>query len=98
LKADFSYARAKDKTDKSLEAFKFYINALYVAMTRAVQNLYIIERDTGHRVFRLLGLNLASREVKIKSQVSTAHECHPGALPPPALSERCARAQRNASG
>jgi hypothetical protein len=74
LKSDFSYARAKDKTDKSLEAFKFYINALYVAMTRAVQNLYIIEQDTGHRLFRLLGLDLPGREVKLKAQDSTAEE------------------------
>ena len=74
LKANFSYARAKDKTDKSLEAFKFYINALYVAMTRAVRNLYIIEQDTGHRLFRLLGLDLAGREVKLKTQDSSAEE------------------------
>jgi hypothetical protein len=74
LKADFSYARAKDKTDKSLEAFKFYINALYVAMTRAVQNLFIIEQDAGHRLFRLLGLDLPGREVKLKAQDSTAEE------------------------
>ena len=26
------YRRARDKTDKSLELFKFYVNALYVAM------------------------------------------------------------------
>jgi hypothetical protein len=74
LKADFSYSRAKDKTDKSLEAYKFYINALYVAMTRAVQNLYIIEQDTGHRLFRLLGLDLPGRELKLKTQESTAEE------------------------
>jgi hypothetical protein len=74
LKSDFSYARAKEKTDKSLEAFKFYINALYVAMTRAVRNLYIIEQDTGHRLFRLLGLDLPSREVKLKARDSTAEE------------------------
>lgn len=74
LKADFTYARAKDKSDKSLEAFKFYINALYVAMTRAVRNLYIIERDTGHRLFRLLGLDLPGRAVKLKVQDSTAEE------------------------
>ena len=74
LKADFSYARAKDKTDKSLEGFKFYINSLYVAMTRAVRNLYIIEQDTGHRLFRLLGLDLPGREVKLKTQDSSAEE------------------------
>jgi len=74
LKTDFAYARAKVKTDKSLEAFKFYINALYVAMTRAVRNLYIIEQDVGHRLFRLLGLDLPGREVKLKAQDSTAEE------------------------
>ena len=72
MKSDFSYARAKDKTDKSLEAFKFYVNALYVAMTRAVRNLHIIEPDTGHCLFRLLGLDLPGREVKLKAQHSTA--------------------------
>ncbi|MDM7997954.1 MAG: DUF1186 domain-containing protein [Acidobacteriota bacterium] len=74
LEADFSYSRAKDKTDRSLEAYKFYVNALYVAMTRAVQNLYIIEQDTGHRLFRLLGLDLPGREVKLKVRDSTAEE------------------------
>lgn len=29
------YSRARDKTDRSLELFKFYFNALYVALTRA---------------------------------------------------------------
>ncbi len=74
LKGDFAYSRAKDKTDRSLEAYKFYVNALYVAMTRAVQNLYIIEQDTGHRLFRLLGLDLPGREVKLKVRDSTAEE------------------------
>jgi len=74
LNGDFSYSRAKDKTDRSLEAYKFYVNALYVAMTRAVQNLYIIEQDSGHRLFRLLGLDLPGREVKLKVRESTAEE------------------------
>ena len=39
--------RARDKTDKSLEVYKFYVNALYVALTRAVRNVYLIESDTG---------------------------------------------------
>jgi hypothetical protein len=29
------YRRAKDKSDKSLEVYKFFVNALYVALTRA---------------------------------------------------------------
>jgi hypothetical protein len=74
LDTDLTYARAKDKTDKSLEAFKFYINALYVAITRAAKNLYIIEQDMGHRLFRLLGLVPHGRAVKLKVRDSTAEE------------------------
>ncbi len=50
------YRRAKDKGDKSLELYKFYVNALYVAMTRAVQSLTLVETDIGHPIFGLLGL------------------------------------------
>ncbi len=50
------YRRARDKSDKSLELYKFYVNALYVAMTRAVQSLTLVESDTGHPIFDLLGL------------------------------------------
>jgi hypothetical protein len=53
---DIEYRRARDKGDKSLELYKFYVNALYVAMTRAVQSLTIVESDTGHPIFALLGL------------------------------------------
>ena len=55
-KSELDYRRAKDKSDKSLELFKFYVNALYVAMTRAVQSLTIVESDSGHPLFKLLGL------------------------------------------
>ena len=34
---ELDYRRAKDKADKSLELNKFYVNALYVAMTRAME-------------------------------------------------------------
>ncbi|MEI8102802.1 MAG: AAA family ATPase [Chlorobium sp.] len=50
------YRRAKDKGDKSLEVYKFFINAIYVALTRAIKNIYIIESDIGHRLFTLLDL------------------------------------------
>ena len=48
------YARARDKTDKSLEIFKFYVNALYVALTRAVETVYIVESDSEHPLLALL--------------------------------------------
>lgn len=36
---ELDYRRAPDKADKSLELYKFQVNALYVAMTRAVETL-----------------------------------------------------------
>ena len=58
LDADtLDYNRAKDKNDKSLEVYKFFVNALYVALTRAIKNIYMIESDTGHPLIGLLDLN-----------------------------------------
>ncbi|AGX88446.1 AAA family ATPase [Candidatus Symbiobacter mobilis] len=51
-----AYNRARDKADKSLEIYKFYVNALYVAITRAVQSLVLVESDLRHPLFALLGL------------------------------------------
>ena len=53
---DLHYSRAKDKADKSLEIYKFYVNALYVALTRAIHNVTLIESDTGHGLLSLLNL------------------------------------------
>ena len=41
---DLAYRRARDKSDKSLELYKFQVNALYVAMTRAVETLMLVEQ------------------------------------------------------
>jgi hypothetical protein len=67
------YRRAKEKSDKSLEVFKFYVNAIYVALTRAVKNIYIIESDTGHRLFSLLDLAVVGK-VKVEAAQSTLEE------------------------
>jgi DUF2075 family protein len=67
------YSRAKDKTDKSMEIYKFFINAFYVALTRAIRNLYIIETDTQHRLFGLLDLSVA-RKVSVGDTQSTIDE------------------------
>lgn len=56
LSGPLNYARNKDKSDKSLEVYKFFINALYVAITRAIASLYIIERIPAHAMFPLLGI------------------------------------------
>ena len=74
LTGALDYARARDKTDKSLEAYKFYINALYVAMTRAVRNLHVIEREPGHRLLALLGLGLKQGATDVAAQQSSAEE------------------------
>ncbi|MFG6443292.1 UvrD-helicase domain-containing protein [Roseateles sp. LKC17W] len=61
---ELDYRRAKDKADKSLELYKFYVNALYVAMTRAVQTLTLVESDTGHPLLALLGLQADEAQVQ----------------------------------
>lgn len=60
------YRRARDKGDKSLEIYKFFVNALYVALTRAIKNLYVIESDTGHPLFGLLGMVVGQVQVEAK--------------------------------
>ncbi|MBN1338762.1 MAG: hypothetical protein JXA03_05525 [Bacteroidales bacterium] len=71
----FTYARSRDKADKDLDAYKFYINALYVGMTRAVKNLFIIESSVNHDIFRLLLLvEKEEQTVTLKTDASTAEE------------------------
>lgn len=74
LAGDLRFARAKDKSDKTSEVYKFFINALYVAMTRAVRNLYIVEQDTRHGLLRLLGLQQRASKLEIKQQTSSIEE------------------------
>ncbi len=71
LAHDIKYARTKDKTDKSLEVYKFYINALYVAITRAVKNLYWIENSAKQPLLDLLGLRDAQNSLQLASQNSS---------------------------
>ena len=74
LKGDLTYSRAKDKRDKSLEIYKFYINALYVAITRAVRNLYVVEQRTKHPLLSLLELTDFKQDISIKAQQSSQEE------------------------
>ncbi|GJL72467.1 MAG: hypothetical protein NMNS01_16660 [Nitrosomonas sp.] len=71
LDQDIKYARAKDKTDKSLEVYKFYINALYVALTRAIKNLYWIESSPKQLLLDLLGLRDAQESLRLANQNSS---------------------------
>lgn len=66
------YRRAKDKSDKSLEVYKFFVNALYVALTRAIRNVYVIESDTAHALFGLLEMSLG--QVQVEARQSTLED------------------------
>jgi len=55
LEKELVYNRAKDKTDKEFENYKIYINSLYVAFTRGIENLYIVESGK-HRILEVLGV------------------------------------------
>jgi superfamily I DNA/RNA helicase len=74
LEKDLEFSRAKDKSDKSLEVYKFYINSLYVAITRAVKNLYVIEKSKKHDLLELLGLTNFKQQVTLKDQTSSLDE------------------------
>ena len=71
---ELDYRRTRDKTDKSLEIYKFYVNALYVALTRAIRNIYIIESDVGHALLRLLGVSAAQDQVQVQAGASSREE------------------------
>lgn len=72
--AELDYARAKDKSDKALEIYKFHINALYVALTRAVENIYLVEAKPQQRLFDLLGLKLWQGPLDLAEQGSSLED------------------------
>ena len=71
---ELEYSRGKDKTDKSLDVYKFYINSLYVAVTRAVKNVYIVEQSKGHKLIRLSGISEDTESPIIKEEISSAND------------------------
>ncbi len=72
--AELTYARVKDKSDKSLEIYKFHINSFYVAITRAIQNLYLIEQHPDHPLLKLMGLHDAQDSLQMAEQNSCFEE------------------------
>lgn len=68
------YSRSKDKTNKELEAYKFYVNSLYVAITRAVKNLYILEEVRKHPLMDLLQLKESKAQLNIEEQFSSKED------------------------
>jgi len=71
---ELEYSRAKDKADKSLEVYKFFVNALYVALTRAVDTVYLIETDTAHPLLGLLGVRCGESVADVDVKASSAEE------------------------
>jgi hypothetical protein len=69
---ELNYSRARDKGDKALELYKFYVNALYVAMTRAVESLVLVESDINHPLLHLLGLRVAEANSTLAAPVQTS--------------------------
>ncbi|MFK7908568.1 MAG: UvrD-helicase domain-containing protein [Chitinophagales bacterium] len=74
LDENMQFGRAKDKTNKELEAYKFYINSLYVAFTRGVKNIYVIEKSKKHKLLTLLDITQAQAKVALEEQKSDADE------------------------
>lgn len=68
---DLTYSRAKDKTDKSLDVYKFYVNSLYVAITRAVKNVYLVEPTSKNRLLELLKLSHSTQAKAFAETVSS---------------------------
>ena len=74
LAADaLEYRRGRDKADKSAEVYKFFVNALYVAITRAVRNVYLVESDATHPLLRLLAVD-ASEKATVQARTATRED------------------------
>ena len=71
---NFQFGRAKNKEDKDLDAYKFYINSLYVAFTRAVKNIFIIEAKPKQELLQLLQVSETQEKVKMKQEASSDDE------------------------
>ena len=69
--AQLDFSRAKDKTDKTAEGLKFYINGLYVALTRSTQNIYWIEAQPKNPLLVLLPLQAAKEKATLKAEESS---------------------------
>jgi len=74
LEGELRYARARDKSDKSLEVFKFFVNSLFVALTRAVRGAILIERDTEHPLLGLLGVERVANRVEVEARTSSLED------------------------
>ncbi|MGE0048834.1 MAG: UvrD-helicase domain-containing protein [Acidithiobacillus sp.] len=68
-----AFRRAKDKGDKALEIYKFFVNALYVALTRARESVIWVESDHQHPLLSLLALSQQA-EVEVSATAASMEE------------------------
>ncbi|MDR3140612.1 MAG: AAA family ATPase [Tannerellaceae bacterium] len=71
---ELRYNRAADKRDKDAEIYKFYINSLYVAVTRAVKNIYLFEQRAGHPALQLLQMQENRQDIQVREAKSSKEE------------------------
>ncbi|MDR2466786.1 MAG: UvrD-helicase domain-containing protein [Prevotellaceae bacterium] len=71
---ELRYNRAGDKHDKDAEIYKFYINSFYVAITRAIRNIYIFERQFEHPALKLLRMQETKSGIQVGEVKSTREE------------------------
>jgi hypothetical protein len=71
---ELQYSRAADKQDKDAEIYKFYINSFYVAITRAIKNIYLFEKKVNHPVLQLLQLQETKKEIQVAESKSSKEE------------------------
>ena len=74
LEQEFKYGRAKSKSDKSMEMYKFYINSLYVGITRAIKSVYLIEKNPDHPLIKLLDINEINQSINMDISESSIEE------------------------
>ncbi len=74
LQEELNYNRSANKHDKDAEIYKFYINSLYVAITRAVKNIYLFEKKVTHPALQLLQLLETKKEIQVAETKSTKEE------------------------
>ncbi|HEB6949669.1 TPA: AAA family ATPase [Salmonella enterica subsp. enterica serovar Hvittingfoss] len=68
------YARPRDKQDRSAEIYKFFTNALYVALTRATHNVYLVEQQVEHPLWLLLALSREEDKLNLQEEASSLDE------------------------
>lgn len=74
LNQAFKYGRAKSKSDKSMEVYKFYINSLYVAITRAIKSVCLVEKNPSHPLLSLLDINEINQSMGMDIKESSLKE------------------------